>query len=459
MKRREFIKDLNAELNTAELPLSEKVKAEPIKKAETSGAGTRLTNIFGKKAWYAIGAAALAASVAAVCVIGALFPPTADTGLSPSCMYLSVNPSVVTLINEEGKVEKVVSLNEDGDALLADLSFVGGLQGLTAQEAAKKLAERAARMGYIDLRADGTNGYNQVSVRFEGEKAADEALVQSVRAGLTEMFMQKGVLVYVDAQSVIADGFLGLYNELLSAPVTHLKAGAGQDAQAAVFALMEDLLTDALRDSLVKFDLYQAIYETNEELERRTGTYLGDLLLNKGNGYWTLTDKDREIDGVLGLEADMVALLEQMYYESGVDYRRLTTIFADSITEQLFDAAYLFSYEQADNAAFLRYYAENELVIEDVTAEFFFKWSAFVTVHGHSQEVVELFGMVFDGAKNWSEEKADEYVMQAEALLSGWSKKLYEEHSAAYDAQRKAITQQAYEEFLEKIEKNQKNRQ
>ena len=63
MKRRDFINELNAELNTAKLPLSEKVKAEPIKKTETRGAGTRSTRIWGKKAWYGFGAAALAAYI------------------------------------------------------------------------------------------------------------------------------------------------------------------------------------------------------------------------------------------------------------------------------------------------------------------------------------------------------------------------------------------------------------
>jgi hypothetical protein len=266
-------------------------------------------------------------------------------------MYLSVNPSLVALINTDGKIEKVVSLNEDGDTLLVDTAFVSSLQGATAQEGAKKLAERAARMGYIDLLADGTNGYNQISVRFEGEKAADEGLVQSVRASLTEMFMQKGVLVYVDAQSKSTDGFTKTYNQWLSAPSSHLKTGAAENAKSTVEALVVDFAADALQESLAQFELYQAIAAANEEIERLTGTYLGELFLGGGNGYWMLDDRDRAIEGVSVLEADVAVMLERMYYEFGADYRRLTTLFPDPITGQLFEGAYTFSQGQADNVA------------------------------------------------------------------------------------------------------------
>jgi hypothetical protein len=459
MKERDFINELNAELNTAKLPLSEKVKAEPIKKAETKGTGTRSTQVWGKKAWYGFGAAALAASVAAVCVLSGLFPTPIDTGLSPSCMYLSVNPSVVALINTDGKIEKVVSLNEDGDTLLVDTAFVSSLQGATAQEGAKKLAERAARMGYIDLLADGTNGYNQISVRFEGEKAADEGLMQSVRAGLTEMFMQKGVLVYVDAQSKITDGFTKVYNQWLSAPSSYLKTGATENAKSTVEALVVDFAADALQESLAQFELYQAIAAANEEIERLTGTYLGELFLGGGNGYWTLDDSDRAIEGVSVLEADVAAMLERMYYDFGADYRRLTTLFPDPITGQLFEGAYTFSQGQADNAAVLQGYAENGLSAEDLTAEFLFSWSSFVLVHGHSQQVVDVFSAVFNASIAWMEESVEEYLAQAETLVVEWSDRLYQQYSSYYDAPRAAITQQAYENFLEKIEKNTKNDQ
>ena len=54
MKHDDFLKQLNAELDSVELPMSEQLKNEPIKTAEkqtnndhSTGAGVRLTTIWG----------------------------------------------------------------------------------------------------------------------------------------------------------------------------------------------------------------------------------------------------------------------------------------------------------------------------------------------------------------------------------------------------------------------------
>jgi t-SNARE complex subunit (syntaxin) len=82
-----------------------------------------------------------------------------------------------------------------------------------------------------------------------------------------------------------------------------------------------------------------------------------------------------------------------------------------------------------------------------------------VLVHGHSQQVVDVFSAVFNASIAWIEESVEEYLAQAETLVVEWSDRLYQQYSSYYDAPRAAITQQAYENFLEKIEKNTKNDQ
>ena len=170
MNHENFINELNAELNSAALPMSEKLAQEEIvtqpKTLQTTGAGTRSSKKFPTKIVMASIASALAACVATICVVDAFrtgeaptppnlpTPPVAvQTG---ACMYVDINPSVAVLLDETGNVTNVLSMGTDGDVLLTDEAFLDGLVGVKATDAAVKIAERAARCGYMDLLADGS---------------------------------------------------------------------------------------------------------------------------------------------------------------------------------------------------------------------------------------------------------------------------------------------------------------
>ena len=472
MKHDDFLKQLNAELDSVELPMSEQLKNEPIKTAEkqtnndhSTGAGTRLTRRIPRRAWYAAGACAAAACVAAVCVISALRPnnpggtdgePTYPTFTAePTCMYLSINPSVVTLLNAEGVVEKAVALNADGDSLLLGGNFGASLCGLSATEAAKRIADRAAAMGYMDINADGTDGYNKVDIRFEGAKAVDGDLLNSVKDGVSEWFKEKGVLVYVQAASSAQDNFTSLYNGLLNAPASYLRNSTDGGAEAVLKDTVEGVMNEVVSGALAQFDLYKEIFEKNSEIKKSTGVYIGDLPVLEGKGYWELDDETRQIEGVSALEADMVCLLDEMYYTFGEDYRRSLTWIADTVNRLEFETAYSFSQSEAENAEYFRSFSEIAVSIENVDAEFVLNLTAFALVHGYSEELLSAASSLMDYVLDWAEEKVAECYEKAEAVLASHAQELYERGKALYNEKRAPVTDEQYAAFLEKIsEKN-----
>lgn len=472
MKHDDFLKQLNAELDSVELPMSEQLKNEPIKTAEkqtnnqhSTGAGTRSTRRMPRRAWYAAGACAAAACVAAVCVISALRPNNPDgTGgeptyptftAEPTCMYLSINPSVVTLLNSEGVVEKAVALNADGDNLLLGGSFGASLCGLSATEAAQRIADRAAAMGYMDINADGTDGYNEIDIRFEGGKTVDGELLASVKDGVTEWFKEKGVLVYVQAASSVQDDFTDLYNGLLNAPASYLRTNTDSGAEAALKGTIEEVMNEVVVGALAQYDLYKQISEKNSEIKKSTGVYIGDLPVVEGKGYWELDDETRKIDGVSALEADMVCLLDEMYYTFGEDYRRSLTWIDDTANRLEFETAYSFSQSEAENAEYFRSFSEIAVSLESVDAEFVLNLTAFALVHGYSEELLNAASSLIDYVLDWAEEKAAECYEKAEAVLASHAQELYERRKALYNEKRAPVTDEQYAAFLEKIsEKN-----
>ncbi len=472
MKHDDFLKQLTAELDSVELPMSEQLKNEPIKTAEkqtnnehSSGAGTRSTRRIPRRAWYAAGACAAAACVAAVCVISALRLNNSDgTGgeptyptftAEPTCMYLSINPSVVTLLNAEGVVEKAVALNTDGDSLLLGGNFGASLCGLSATEAAQRIADRAAAMGYMDLDADGTDGYNEIDIRFEGGNTVDGDLLASVKDGVTEWFKKKGVLVYVQAASSVQDNFTDLYNGLLNAPASYLRTHSSGGAEAALKGTVEGVMNEVVSGALAQYDLYKEISEKNFEIKKRTGVYIGDVPVVEGKGYWELDDETRQIEGVSALEADMVCLLDEMYYTFGEDYRRSLTWIDDTINRLEFEAAYTFSEGEAKNAEYFRSFSGAQVSLENVDAEFVLNLTAFGLVHGYSEELLGAASSLIDYVLDWAEEKAAECYERAEEVLASHAEELYERGKALYNEKRAPVTDEHYEAFLEKIsEKN-----
>ena len=189
MKESDFFKQLNRELQDAAPPLSERLKEEPICSAlrEKSGDGRdsrtrgKTAGRVSKKRLTAI--LASAAALILVCIVGltAFFLGPSVSPTVYACMYIDINPSLALTLDENYNVRKVVSRNADADTLIGDESFVSSLTGLSAQEAAVKVAERAAKSGYLSLRGSGSkDDYNEIGVTVRSNAAVKEETLNSI---------------------------------------------------------------------------------------------------------------------------------------------------------------------------------------------------------------------------------------------------------------------------------------
>ena len=465
MKQENFINELNAELDRAALPMGEKLAQEEIatqpKTLQTTGAGTRSTKKFPTKIVMTSIASALAACVATICIVDAFHageaptPPNVPTPptikRTGACMYVDINPSVAVLLDETGNVTDVLSMGADGDALLADEAFLDDLLGEKATDAAVKIAERAARCGYMDLLADGSDGeYNTVSVSFESGKALNEATLTGVADAVTSFFMEKGVYVYVQAQQTVNEAFAETEKQLKERASIWFDYAKGEAAAEAVRMLAYDVAADVLQGAFGRFNGYAALYEKNEQILQATQT----LLNWEGVSYWQLTEKERKIDGVAALEAEMAELIERFYYTHGEDYRRITSALPDPITGGRFEAAYVLSQSVAEQAERLEKYLQADVATEGISMEDLLDFAAFAIVHGYSAELIEAVQISLSALFDWVEEEVEVQLQSASVWLKDWGRELFDKHSTLFDGARQAISAADYQAFLEKIEKN-----
>ena len=397
MKNDGFLEKLNTELANAALPMSEKLKNEPIC---TAGEQPAPQKKFPRRRWFAAGAAALAACVAACVIL-----PNLPKGEEGACMYVDVNPSVAVLLDKDFKVEKVLSENADGDAVLSDGAFASSLLGKSAEEAAKLLAERTAQMGFFDLYANGDDGYNEMTVSFASGKEVAQGKLQSVQSAVTDYFKEKGVYVYVQTASERVSDFQNVAKAMRERSVAWFETAENKRDRA--LETLYDFAGDILRDSFGRYDLYLQITDAEETARQ--------------------------------------PLLEKMYYTYGVDYRDYD--FADVLEMAAYGAsAGLYAEE-------LRPYLTVELSESDFT-ENLISFAAFATANGYGEELTGAIQTAVTAAIDELFGTAHDFASDMQTLWREYSTSLNTKYKALFDEEREAIGEADYQNFLEKIGKN-----
>lgn len=443
MKHDDFLKQVNRELDGLSLPMSEKLKAEPIS-VKTEVLPVRKRTL--KRRLISIGAGALAAGVALVCVLVNL-PPVAEAG-SVACVRMDINPSVTLVLDEEGKVSRIVSLNADGDTLISDETFVAEVVGQSVENAAKKMAERAAKSGYVDLYANGENGeYNQIQLSFEGVTDLPQEEVERVKNALIDFFKEKGVYVYVRASQSLLEGGVSAFNEWQERPSSFFEytktqsgaEGAREAAEGAVYEYTKDILLS----SIEKYELFAKIAENNTLIEEKAGV-----------GYWILSAAQRESEELSALALETARLLGKAYAIYGEDYRSVGSI-TGAVNAAAFEAySSLYVQPLADEVEALRSYAEGDASIRDFTASEVIEFATLAAASGYGAELLDSLQAMLSFMISDAVTEVEEFVESAEIFLEDWSAAIFERHSTAFDLPRNAIGDEEYEAFLEKIQKN-----
>lgn len=182
-------KRLNEEFEAAVPALSREVLNAPVQsvKEEEKPRAKKISPLK-KRLFFGSGfvAAALAIVFTVLGVTGVFAPSTAPK-LAGGVYTLEINPAVVFVTAENGKVLSVKSLNEDADVVLSDEKTRDKLINAPINEAVVAYTDAVVKAGYIDI----TKRENAVKLSYV--EWVDEDRLNSVTESLQDYFKQKGV--------------------------------------------------------------------------------------------------------------------------------------------------------------------------------------------------------------------------------------------------------------------------
>lgn len=101
-------------------------------------------------------------------------------------MTCSVNPQIQFVLNQKDEVMKVVALNNDGQALVMKVDFVG----LDAEDAAEMFVKISTEAGYINPDTTGT----AVNFDLSGDKKDYSKLQDKIKEQVNEYFDENGII-------------------------------------------------------------------------------------------------------------------------------------------------------------------------------------------------------------------------------------------------------------------------
>ena len=182
-------KRLNEEFEAAVPALSREVLNAPVQsvKEEEKPRAKKISPLK-KRLFFGSGfAAAALAIVFTVLGVTGVFAPPAAPKLAGGVYTLEINPAVVFVTAENGKVLSVKSLNEDADVVLSDEKTRNKLINAPINEAVVAYTDAVVKAGYIDI----TKRENAVKLSYV--EWVDEDRLNSVTESLQDYFKQKGV--------------------------------------------------------------------------------------------------------------------------------------------------------------------------------------------------------------------------------------------------------------------------
>ena len=181
-------KRLNEEFEAAVPALSREVLNAPVQsvKEEEKPRAKKISPLK-KRLFFGSGFAAALAIVFTVLGVTGVFAPPAAPKLAGGVYTLEINPAVVFVTAENGKVLSVKSLNEDADVVLSDEKTRDKLINAPINEAVVAYTDAVVKAGYIDI----TKRENAVKLSYV--EWVDEDRLNSVTESLQDYFKQKGV--------------------------------------------------------------------------------------------------------------------------------------------------------------------------------------------------------------------------------------------------------------------------
>ena len=321
MRKKEFFTKLDSELQSAAPPLSDDLKSMPITVSsespiiEEERGGKKsfsFSDFFSVKklAYFATAFVILFVSIFGVVSLSNNIKRGSVS--DKVIVKLDINPSLEFLLNEEMKVEKIISLNADGDVLLTAENLQNEVIGKPLKEAVNLIASKATELGFIDYNKNGQDGkYNKISLTAVGNKEKlPENLLSEAENYIVECFKQKGIYLFVQSGEEANANF----NELLTTVnnSASLYMNGLQESASSLEEYYKELVFDYCTDSLIfslnKYHLISEIYNLNEAIKEAQSFLPAN--------YWAYNGSNEEILALVSKMQEKLNTLCQIY---GID--------------------------------------------------------------------------------------------------------------------------------------------
>ena len=428
-----------SELNKKTPQLREDVKNSKIQTLNKSESQTEAKSIQknyfdNKKKFKAIFASCLAVILVVIAIIPIFFTSRMNAKPLASAVLVEVNPSVIFSVDKDGKVTSVVSQNSDADVILSSESRVNLMMGKQVELAIGFYIDYASRLGFIDLSKES-------AVKISTCEGKNGSVYLSAKASLEYYFKQKGAYVAVISNKISAEKFCEM---------------TGIESSKTAKSVVEKLKSVSTMFSERKNDL-KSVYEETVKLEG-----IGETIILK------IEETQSEIEEKLQALEEIKNLNNQLLNHSDCPIKILTKanyweiklyeieVENKEVAEIISSIDELISnYKKKYNEEII---SETELELKLTTLETLKNTLSKIDIQFIEDnqdavlETLKSYGVDTEKLLNLYE--VPENIQEYKEKVNEYFNSKIEKNKSNYETSREIISNEEYEEFINKIISN-----
>ena len=418
MKKKEFFTKLDSELQSTIPPLDEDLKGMPITVSSESTLADEEVAVkkkFDFKDFFTVKKLAYFATAFVILFVSIFGVVSLSNNIKGSAVSdkvivkVDINPSLQFVLNEQMQVEKIISMNADGDVLITSEDLQNQILGKSLKEAVELIAVKATDLGFIDYRKNGQNGdYNKISVTAIGNKEKlPENLLSETKNHVIDCFKQKGIYLFVESGEQKQDNFNELLTSLNNSSALYMDEIKQNQADLNKYfkELVLDYCNDILIFSLNKYYIIKETYDLNEAIKDAQGDGIF------ASNYWAYNGSDEEVLAIAGKMQEKLNQLNQIYgidmTEKGIDKAIDNEVWLTA----LYTVYSTVNIEGLENLAVIG-------ITEEMLSEGSLLFVDFLAISAESilSDVVQLFKDITSGAQELTETRLSEMLVRLDEI-------------------------------------------
>ncbi|MBQ8178066.1 MAG: hypothetical protein IJ033_02620 [Clostridia bacterium] len=439
-------KEWKRQLDSIIPALDDVVKREPIPQKEESASTQRTFNY--KNIWKPMAVFGAAVAVILVCIfviplIGGTLSDDNPPSSSEMIFNLQINPSISVVTDKDGKVLKIVALNDDADVILSQEGYIDANIGLNLEDFLITYIDCASKLGYLNL--EGGDAV-KLSTPTDGH---GESYMESSKQCLQKFFKENGVFAIVLTERQDATEFIELCgvdaNDVDSA-ILALKGAETSFVKRYSSTLSEDQMVALYKEKIsadnilnyLKADVLSIIDRIAQEPQDLLAIYElnGRIIASEDNPGWLLKDYWSVKDSV-NVSDEFDSLLDEM--------KNLLDSYKTKYGVQIESQVDLMSAMEKFSSISI---AEINQLLDDLDSENFFE---------SAKALIEIASSMGIDVSRYEEalevpSSIEAYLVKMNASINAQYQNRLNQFSSIYNQKRAQISDEDYDRFIFSLE-------